>query len=272
MSDSIGQAGQGTQYTPEMVEQLQTRQARQAARDAVVEEQDQALAAQLPAQETGFFRSFLNKTLDLIDKIRQPNTLPDLEKAKKKSTSSPNSSSSHVTPRGAAPEQTSTIDGRNSGGNSEITLPLGHENITLRGIDIKDLHYVERPDEEQQELRKQFDSKYRKQFLKNTAGNPDNLETLKKAGLTDRDIQMMQNGKVPPGYQVHHKIPLDDGGTNDFSNFVLIKNDPPHKAITNYQMHLVKGIHDGGSPDLKWPVPPGFIYPTDSSQVTTSPQ
>ncbi|MHC9541280.1 MAG: HNH endonuclease signature motif containing protein [Vulcanimicrobiota bacterium] len=272
MSDSIGQVGQGTQYSPEMAAQLQARQARQMARDAVVEEQGPTMAAQLSSQETGVFHSFLNKTLDFIDKMRHPDGLPDLDNAKKKSSSSPHSTSTHKTSRGDATEKTSTGDSRAAGSNQEITLPLGQNNVTLRGIDIIDLNYVERPDEEQQELRKQFNSKYRRQFLKGTAGNPDNIETLKKAGLTDRDIQMMQDGKVPPGYQVHHKIPLDDGGTNDFSNLVLIKNDPPHKAITNYQLHLIKGIHDGGSPDLKWPVPPGFIYPTDSSQVTSEPK
>ncbi|MGG1688404.1 HNH endonuclease signature motif containing protein [Pseudalkalibacillus sp. NRS-1564] len=32
------------------------------------------------------------------------------------------------------------------------------------------------------------------------------------------------------GYQVHHKLPLDDGGNNDLSNLILIKNDPNHKV------------------------------------------
>jgi len=272
MSDSLGQIGQGAQYTQHAAEQMQARQARQAAREAVVEEQA-PMVAQLSSQDTGVFHSFLNRTLDFIDRLRNPGNLPDLEKAKKKGSSQPHSTSSHKTSEGSAADKTASVDGaRSSGGNQQITLPLGKDNVTLRGIDIIDLNYIERPDEEQQELRKQFNSKYRKQFLKSTAGNPDNLEALKRAGLTERDIQMMQDGKVPPGYQVHHKIPLDDGGTNDPSNLVLIKNDPPHKAITNYQMHLIKGIHDGGSSELKWPIPPGFVYPADPSQVTVAPK
>ena len=39
---------------------------------------------------------------------------------------------------------------------------------------------------------------------------------------------MKEYGLVPDGWQVHHKIPLDQGGTNDVENLVLIKNDPYH--------------------------------------------
>lgn len=58
---------------------------------------------------------------------------------------------------------------------------------------------------------------------------------LKSHGLSETDIQKLKDGFVPKGYQVHHELPLDDSGTNDFSNLVLIKNEPYHKVITNYQ-------------------------------------
>jgi hypothetical protein len=47
------------------------------------------------------------------------------------------------------------------------------------------------------------------------------------------DIARMKDGLNPKGWKVHHNLPLDDGGTNDFTNLVLIKNDPYHKAVTN---------------------------------------
>lgn len=43
-------------------------------------------------------------------------------------------------------------------------------------------------------------------------------------------------------WQVHHNLPLDDGGTNDFVNLVLINNDTFHKSVTNEQNSLNKGL------------------------------
>lgn len=71
----------------------------------------------------------------------------------------------------------------------------------------------------------------------------------------------MEAGKVPTGYQVHHKLPLDDGGTNDFKNLVLIKNDPFHKVLTNTQKTLTKDLNVGETMKLEWPIPDGSIYP-----------
>ncbi|MFZ5986738.1 MAG: HNH endonuclease signature motif containing protein [Bacillota bacterium] len=73
---------------------------------------------------------------------------------------------------------------------------------------------------------------------------------------------MMQDGLVPSGYQVHHKIPLDGGGTNAMDNLVMIKNDPYHKVITNTQNSLTKGLSAGDSVEItNWPIPDGFVYP-----------
>ncbi|NYF26054.1 hypothetical protein HDC33_002922 [Sporosarcina sp. JAI121] len=41
-----------------------------------------------------------------------------------------------------------------------------------------------------------------------------NLKQLFDAGLTETDIKNLKSGLVPDGYQVHHKLPLDNGGTN----------------------------------------------------------
>ncbi|WP_317451540.1 HNH endonuclease [Pseudoalteromonas maricaloris] len=53
--------------------------------------------------------------------------------------------------------------------------------------------------------------------------------------MNEREVAKLADGKVPKGWQVHHKIPLDDGGTNSFNNLVLIRNSPEHSVFTTYQ-------------------------------------
>jgi hypothetical protein len=71
----------------------------------------------------------------------------------------------------------------------------------------------------------------------------------------------MKDGIVPTGCQVHHKLPLADSGTNDKGNLVIIKNDPYHLALTNKQNELTKGMNAGDVKTMKWPIPPGIVYP-----------
>jgi hypothetical protein len=72
----------------------------------------------------------------------------------------------------------------------------------------------------------------------------------------------MENGLCPDGCQVHHNKPLDDGGTNDFNNLVLIKNDPYHKAVTAYQNSSTAGLNHGECRTIKtWPTFNTNIYP-----------
>ena len=98
----------------------------------------------------------------------------------------------------------------------------------------------------------------RKNFLEDLSKN---IEYLKEAGFTEKDILKMQNGRVPDGWQVHHKLPLDDSGTNSFDNLVLIKNEPYHKVITNYQNSFAKQLTVGEIKNVNWPIPEGNIYP-----------
>ena len=71
----------------------------------------------------------------------------------------------------------------------------------------------------------------------------------------------IQNGRVPDGWQVHHKLPLDDSGTNSFDNLVLIQNEPYHKVITNYQNSIARQMEIGEVQVVQWPMPNGNIYP-----------
>jgi hypothetical protein len=65
----------------------------------------------------------------------------------------------------------------------------------------------------------------------------------------------MAKGRIPWGYQVHHVLPLGDGGTNATSNLVLIKNDPDHMLITQYQIKQTEEMSAGQTRQLEWPMP-----------------
>ena len=100
-------------------------------------------------------------------------------------------------------------------------------------------------------LRRKFNSSVRRNFLIYLSSN---VEALKAAGFTDAEILKMKKGEVSKKWQVHHILPLDDSGTNDFSNLVLIINDPYHKALTSYQIVNTKGFEIGVPYLIEWPV------------------
>ncbi len=140
------------------------------------------------------------------------------------------------------------------------------EDVEMPGVVLKKIEYKKRDREECAKLRQKFDSAERKAFLQGIANDPEKRKQLKRAGLTENDIAAMKDGEVPDGWQVHHKLPLDDGGTNDTSNLVLIKQDPHHIAMSNARTQLAKGLEPGKSRIVKFPVPPGFVYPPIASK------
>jgi hypothetical protein len=131
----------------------------------------------------------------------------------------------------------------------------------LPGVKSKPITYKKIDGNVAEAARNAFKSKDRSAFLKGLANDTEKVSQLKSAGLTDADIALMKEGKVPDLYQVHHKIPLDAGGTNDPSNLILMKNEPFHKTITNYQNNLIKGMKSGESRSFDYPIPDGFVYP-----------
>ncbi|WP_397537124.1 HNH endonuclease signature motif containing protein [Rummeliibacillus pycnus] len=139
---------------------------------------------------------------------------------------------------------------------------LKGEKIHLKGVKVEEIIYTKRLPEETAKLRKQFNSSVRKNFLKEFANNPIRVEYLRKAGLGEDDIARMKDGLNPKGWQVHHNLPLDDGGTNDFTNLVLIKNDPYHKAVTNEQNSLTRGLAPKQSKTINWPMFDNDVYPS----------
>ena len=132
------------------------------------------------------------------------------------------------------------------------------EVVTLNNVKVQEISYVKRNSTELKTLRDEFNKTTRKAFLKDLGNN---VEYLKNAGFSETDILKIQNGRVPDGWQVHHKLPLDDSGTNSFDNLVLIQNEPYHKVITNYQNSIARQMEIGEVQVVQWPMPNGNIYP-----------
>ncbi|MCI4126481.1 T7SS effector LXG polymorphic toxin [Bacillus haynesii] len=141
---------------------------------------------------------------------------------------------------------------------------LKGEQIHLKNVKVREISYTKRDPAETKKLRSTFNGSVKKKFLKSLVNDPQKLKQLKNAGLSDSDIARMQDGLNPKGWQVHHKLPLDDGGTNSMDNLILMKNDPFHKAITNEQNALTRGLTPGQTKKIKnWPIPSGEIYPIE---------
>ena len=110
----------------------------------------------------------------------------------------------------------------------------------------------------------------KKEWLKNIAIN--NASELEAAGIAKSKIDNMATlGKAPTDengkpYHVHHRLPLDDGGTNDFHNFILIRNDVEHRAIHGYYNPAelrIDRLAYGEAAEVALPIPPEdtIIYP-----------
>ncbi|MEQ4975858.1 HNH endonuclease signature motif containing protein [Enterobacter cloacae] len=141
----------------------------------------------------------------------------------------------------------------------EMTNYLGKlrgEPRIVNGITITDINYIKRNSAEAALLRKEFDSTARRTFIKEIANTPDAVNIFSSSQLL-----RMKNGKSPEGWDVHHKLPLDDSGTNSFNNLVLIEKEPYHKIFTNMQRSAAKNLVPGESRITPWAIPTGSIYP-----------
>lgn len=141
----------------------------------------------------------------------------------------------------------------------EMNSYLGNlrgETKLLDGLEIKQINYIKRDPAEVAALRREFNSSIRKSFIKDIAGTPEATSKFNPS-----DLLRMSEGAVPGGWSVHHKLPLDDGGTNAFDNLSLIENEPFHKVLTNMQSSVTRGMIAGESKVTPWAVPTGSIYP-----------
>lgn len=128
----------------------------------------------------------------------------------------------------------------------------------IREISMTKVNYQVRGYQELFSMRIEFNNKKRKSFLQTLSND---TEKLTKAGFTAEDIARLEKGKVPKNWQIHHKMPLADSGTNEANNLVLIQNEPYHKLITNYQKKVTKNFQKGQNYRISWPDISGDIFP-----------
>lgn len=142
---------------------------------------------------------------------------------------------------------------------SEINTYLGKlrgQQKLLTDVKIKEINYIRRDPIETANLRKEFNQSARKNFLMHLAKTPDAVNRFNSA-----ELLAISRGSVPLSYNVHHKLPLDDSGTNAFSNLVLIENEPYHKVFTNMQSSITRNLAPGENKLTPWAIPSDAIYP-----------
>lgn len=139
----------------------------------------------------------------------------------------------------------------------------------VHGIPVTEVSYTAVGKKRVKELRRSFTAQ-RKAFLQHLAKTQ--TPVLKALGLSNNTIADMEKGRAPNGYNVHHKLPLAGGGKNEFSNFILIKNDPYHADIHKVSDLQICKMREGETKTVKMPVPDGdiFIPPSEKQRVQTA--
>ena len=141
----------------------------------------------------------------------------------------------------------------------------------LHGFKIARVKYQRNPNRMayKKARRKEF-NKARIAWLNEIAA--DYARELEDAGIPKGEIEKMKtSGDAPKdakgkAYQVHHRLPLDDGGTNDPKNFILIRDDIEHRAVHGYYNPgelRIRRIAYGGEAEVALPMPPKdtIVYP-----------
>lgn len=133
---------------------------------------------------------------------------------------------------------------------------------TFLGMPCKKITAVVPPIEERKARRNEFNMNVRAKFLEHLAKTQ--RPQLKALGLTDRQIAKMKKGRTPAGFNTHHKVSIYAGGSNDFSNLLLIR-DKPYHAMVHY--HLInpqmRKLEAGDKRSVVFPIPEGNIYIPD---------
>lgn len=62
-------------------------------------------------------------------------------------------------------------------------------------------------------------------------------------------------------WDVQHKFPVNDRGTNAFDNLILIRRQSEHNIFIKTQGTISKDMLPGDSQQVLWPVPKGIVYP-----------
>lgn len=136
-------------------------------------------------------------------------------------------------------------------------------------LPIVDFAYRRRDKEEKAALRAEFHWGGRQSFLKALVHRQG--DDLRRAGFTEQSLACLARGRAPRGFQVHHIRPLDDGGTNDYANLVLIRAHPEHEAIHRYLDPQIQNLVVGETRMVRLPQPAAGICPSPSPEAQPKP-
>lgn len=153
------------------------------------------------------------------------------------------------------------IPGKYADGLIDFVGKYKGKDIILNDMKMIDVKYLKRDREELKQLRRKFNNGIKQNYLKELSSDQSVISKLKELNVPDVEINKLSIGRVPASFEVHHKLPLDDSGTNDFSNLVLIRKAPEHAALTTYQKQTTKGLNINSEIDVQWPIPFGSVYP-----------
>lgn len=128
----------------------------------------------------------------------------------------------------------------------------------LPGMELHEVVFVSQSSRWKAEMRKAF-KRARRDFLKFVGYH--HVTECESIGLDAYAIKRLKLGRSPENYNVHMKIPLDYGGTNDFSNLCLIQTHPYHEELHKFiDMQIALQPPNRRSKKLFIPVPTGKVY------------
>jgi len=108
-------------------------------------------------------------------------------------------------------------------------------------------------------MRQEFEQVKRAEFIKYLARTQQ--DALRQAGISAKQLEGMKKGYTPHGFNTHHKLPIHGGGTNDFSNLILIRKEPWHDML---HYHIInpqtKGMSEGDSRRIIIPDPKTSVF------------
>lgn len=167
--------------------------------------------------------------------------------------------------------------GGNGGNNGEAKVPYNSNQRdgnfpfdTVHGAKMKEVEYKVPASQKRKDMRNKFQGVRgpngevvvegdRSKFIKMLVKEKEK-ELVERLGLTERDLEGMREGYVPNGFNVHHKLPIHGGGTNDFKNLILTPlypHDQWHNDILNPQ---IANMGEGHSRTINLPWSDDMIY------------
>ena len=136
----------------------------------------------------------------------------------------------------------------------------------LLNMDLIEVEFVPLDQAWLAELRKAF-KRTRRDFLKYVGYH--HVNELLAAGMSEEAIKLVKKGKAPENFNIHIRVPFDYGGTNSFSNLVLIQTHPFHTEI-----HRFIDMQTLTQPNFKprklyLPAPKGKVYFSGEVEISS---